>query len=130
MEGTSPTINGDGLTSRDFTFVENAVQANIKTLLYGISTLGHEQDALLMHEVFNVACGDQTSLNEMMAMLKEISGKSIDPKYGPERAGDVRHSKANIDKILDVIGYQPTIEFNEGLTIVYKWYLEKNNESI
>ena len=122
MEGTSPTINGDGLTSRDFTFVENAVQANIKTLLHGISTLGHEQEALLAHEVFNVACGDQISLNEMTAMLKVISGKSIDPKYGPERAGDVRHSKASVEKLNKLFNYVPQVRFRDGLMIVYDWY--------
>jgi UDP-N-acetylglucosamine 4-epimerase len=122
MEGTSPTINGDGLTSRDFTFVENVVQANIKTLLYGTSTLGNEQEALLAHEVFNVACGDQISLNEMTAMLKEISGKSIDPKYGPERAGDVRHSKASVEKLNKIFNYVPQVRFREGLKIVYDWY--------
>lgn len=122
MEGTSPTINGDGLTSRDFTFVENAVQANIKTLLHGTSTLGHEQEALLAHEVFNVACGDQISLNEMTAMLKVISGKSIDPKYGPERAGDVRHSKASVEKLNKLFNYVPQVRFRDGLMIVYDWY--------
>jgi UDP-N-acetylglucosamine 4-epimerase len=130
IDGTEPTINGDGLTSRDFTFVENVVQANIRTLLHGINTLEYQRDAILKHEVFNVACGDQTSLNKMIYMLREISGKSIEPKYSEERTGDVRHSKASIDKIIDVTGYKPTIEFSEGLNIVYKWYLEMNNESI
>jgi UDP-N-acetylglucosamine 4-epimerase len=124
MDGTEPTINGDGLTSRDFTFVENAVQANIKTLLHGITTTGQEQEALLTHEVFNVACGDQISLNELTAMLKEISGKNIDPKYGPERTGDVRHSKASIEKLNRVFNYVPQVRFRRGLMIVYAWYEE------
>jgi UDP-N-acetylglucosamine 4-epimerase len=124
MDGTEPTINGDGLTSRDFTFVENAVQANIKTLLYGITTTGQEQEALLIHDVFNVACGDQISLNELTAMLKEISGKNIDPKYGPERTGDVRHSKASIEKLNRVFNYVPQVRFRRGLMIVYAWYEE------
>jgi len=127
IHGTEPTIYGDGLTSRDFTFVENAVQANIRALLHGVNALEYKCDALVKHEVFNVACGDQTSLNTMISMLTEISGKSIQPIYGQERAGDVRHSKASVDKIVDVIGYQPTIEFEEGLNIAYKWYLEFNN---
>ncbi len=124
MAATAPTINGDGLTSRDFTFVENAVQANIKTLLHGISALGHKQEALLTHEVFNVACGDQISLNELTAMLKDISGKNIDSKYGPERAGDVRHSKASIEKLSRKFNYVPQIRFRRGLAIVYDWYEE------
>ncbi len=130
LKGTQPTINGDGLTSRDFTFVENAVQANIRALLHGISALDNNCDALEKHEVFNVACGYQTSLNEMISMLQVISGKVIEPIYGQERAGDVRHSKASIDKIIDSMGYQPTIDFEEGLNLVYKWYLETNNESV
>jgi UDP-N-acetylglucosamine 4-epimerase len=124
MDGTEPTINGDGLTSRDFTFVENAVQANIKTLLHDIMTTGQRQEALLAHDVFNVACGDQISLNELISMLKKISGKNIDPKYVPERAGDVRHSKASIIKISNQLGYFPKIRFLEGLNIVFEWYKE------
>lgn len=116
LDGTQPTINGDGKTSRDFTFVENAVQANIKAML---------ADNLSQHEVFNVACGDQISLNEMVCMLQKISSKMINAIYGPERTGDVRHSKASILKIENSIGYEPVIDFEKGLNIVYQWY-EKN----
>lgn len=122
LESNVPIINGDGLSSRDFTFVENAVQANIKTMLYGTAPLDEKQKGLSAHEVFNVACGDQISLNEMAAMLKEISGKNIDPKYGPERAGDVRHSRASIDKLEKFCGYQPKFRFKAGLDITYHWY--------
>jgi UDP-N-acetylglucosamine 4-epimerase len=114
-EGTAPTINGDGLTSRDFTFVENAVQANIKSLLV---------DELSLHEVLNVACGDQFSLNDMISMLNEISGQEIYANYGPERIGDVRHSKADIQKIKKMVSFDPIIKFNEGLKITYNWYLQ------
>jgi UDP-N-acetylglucosamine 4-epimerase len=114
-EGTAPTINGDGLTSRDFTFVENAVQANIKSLLV---------DELSLHEVLNVACGDQFSLNDMISMLNVISGQEIYANYGPERIGDVRHSKADIQKIKKMISFDPIIKFNEGLKITYNWYLQ------
>ena len=96
INNKKPTINGDGETSRDFTFVENAVQANIKAML----SLGLEN-----HEVFNVACGDQVSLNEMIHELNTLSSTQIEANYGPERKGDVKHSKANIDKIK---GNKPT----------------------
>ena len=87
---TTPTIYGDGLTNRDFTFVENAIQADIKAF---------ELVELLSHEVCNVACGDQVSLNETIWLLAEISGKDIQPTYGSERKGDVKYSKASTAKI-------------------------------
>ncbi len=113
IENTLPTINGDGLTSRDFTFVENAVQANIKAMLL---------PEISKHEVMNMACGDQVTLNEMIEMLNQISGKSIAANYGPERKGDVKHSKASIDKISQLLNYEPKFRFKMGLEIVFDWY--------
>jgi UDP-N-acetylglucosamine 4-epimerase len=113
INGRSPLINGDGLTSRDFTFVENAVQANVKAMLLPI---------IAKHEVMNVACGDQISLNQMVELLRKISQKEVVSSYGPERTGDIRHSKASIEKIKEIIGYNPKYYFEDGLTIVYKWY--------
>ncbi len=117
INGIQLVINGDGHTSRDFTFVENAVQANIKAMLSG---------SFNQHEVFNVACGDQTSLNEIAAMLQHISGKDITPIYGAERAGDVKHSKASIEKAQISLDYNPLFKFEEGLEIVYKFYQNLN----
>ncbi len=133
IEGTQPTINGDGLTSRDFTFVENAVQANVRAMLLGIgrneglesldgSKALNPLNILTSHTVFNTACGDQVTLNEMVDMLKAISGKDIAAHYGPERAGDVRHSKASIDKITQMLNYNPKFRFKDGLEIVFEWY--------
>jgi UDP-N-acetylglucosamine 4-epimerase len=116
LDGTQPTINGDGLTSRDFTFVENAVQANIKAMLL---------PSLNKHEVFNMACGDQVTLNEIIDMLKSISGKDIKANFGPERKGDVRHSKASIEKISTLLEYDPKIRFQSGLEFVFDWYKNK-----
>ncbi|MCK6612006.1 MAG: SDR family oxidoreductase [Bacteroidia bacterium] len=124
IEGTQPTINGDGLTSRDFTFVENAVQANIKALLKESLI---KESVTQTHEVFNTACGDQVSLNEMVTLLKKISNKNIDAKYGLERAGDVKHSKASIEKIKIELGYYPLFSFEDGLRISFNWY-RKNNQ--
>lgn len=108
-----PTINGDGFTSRDFTYIDNAVQANLRAFF---------ADNIEKHEIYNVACGEQTSLNEMITMLNEISGKSIIPKHGPERSGDVKHSKASIEKIKKDLGYMPEVYFKEGLEKVFSWY--------
>jgi len=115
IENVKPTIFGDGNTSRDFTFVENAIQANVKALLL---------PSLEKHEVFNVACGDQISLNEMIQNLNELCNSDIKPIYGPERTGDVRHSKASIEKIEKYIGYKPKFYFKDGLKIVFNWYKE------
>lgn len=113
IQGTRPTINGDGETSRDFTFVVNAVQANIRALL----ATGLEQ-----HEVFNVACGERISLNQMVAMLRDISQKDIEAVYVAERAGDVKHSLAATDKAQRMLGYQPTVDVATGLSLVYHYY--------
>ncbi len=119
LDGISPTINGDGLTSRDFTFVANAVQANEKALF--------TESSNALNEVYNVACGDQVTLNEMVEALRELTGKNINPIHGPERSGDVRHSQADISKIMDRLDYQPETLFREGLALVYSWY-EKHQD--
>ena len=118
IESTSVTINGDGLTSRDFTFVENAVQANIKAFEY------HSDQ----FQVFNVACGDQITLQDIFEILTEISSSQVGINYEVERKGDVKHSKASIKKVKDYLEYNPQILFREGLGIVYDWY--KNNQNI
>lgn len=115
IEGRSPTIFGDGETSRDFTYVENAIQANTLALFSGDAGL---------NEIYNVACGKRISLNEMVDALKEISGKEIEPDYEMERKGDVKHSLADISKIESKLGYKPNTHFREGLERVYNWYQE------
>lgn len=115
IENTQPIINGDGETSRDFTFVENAIQANVLAF----------ESSFESHEVFNIACSDQISLNEMIELLKKLSGNYIkDVKYAAERSGDVKHSMASIEKARKLLEYSPNIRFNDGLRIVYKWYSE------
>jgi UDP-N-acetylglucosamine/UDP-N-acetylgalactosamine 4-epimerase len=114
IEGKAPVINGDGKTSRDFTYVDNAVQANMLALFTD------RKEAL--NQIYNMACGEQTTLNEMVDMLKELSGKKIDPVYGPERPGDVKHSKADISKIKELLGYDPKMLFKDGLREIYQWY--------
>ena len=116
LENSSPTIFGDGNTSRDFTFIENVVQANIKALL---------NSDLEKHEVFNIACGNQTSLNEIVNSLEIISGHKLKPNYKKERIGDVKHSKADISKARNLLEYKPNIYFDEGLSITYDWYKQQ-----
>jgi UDP-N-acetylglucosamine 4-epimerase len=113
LAGSSPSIYGDGSTSRDFTFIENVVQANIKAIF---------KTELKRHEVLNVACGEQISLNETITLLKKISGIELPVIYKPNRKGDILHSKACIEKITNLLGYQPKFNFEKGLQIVYDWY--------
>jgi UDP-N-acetylglucosamine 4-epimerase len=112
-------INGDGTTSRDFCFVENAVQANILSVMTPEVKSG---------EIYNVAFGTKTSLNNLFDILKEIAhanGVIYDryPHYHDFRPGDVRHSLANIDKIKEDLGYEPLYSLNTGLIKCFPWYL-------
>jgi UDP-N-acetylglucosamine/UDP-N-acetylgalactosamine 4-epimerase len=124
IEGKAPIINGDGAHSRDFTFVDNAVFANELALF--------TENKSAVDTVYNVACGEQITLNDLVDMLREISGKDILPKYAPERPGDVKHSKADIGKIENHLGYTPKVRMFEGLKRVYEWnenlYRKSQNE--
>jgi UDP-N-acetylglucosamine 4-epimerase len=105
----SPIIFGDGETTRDFTFVENAIQANIKALL--------SKEPLDKHEVINIACGQQTSLLQLWKLICEQENVDVEPIFKPKRNGDILHSLANIDKAKRLINYEPTINVKEGLKI-------------
>lgn len=117
IEDRAPHIHGDGTTSRDFTYVENALHANDLALF--------ATDPGALNQVYNVACGEQVSLNEMVDMLCQITGKNIQATYGPERPGDVKHSKADISKIQRRLHYTPQVRMMEGLKRVYQYNLEK-----
>ena len=106
-------IYGDGLNSRDFTFVENAVQANVKMLSTNFKK----------HEVFNVGCGDETTLLDIIKILEECSGKKSKILFKDNRSGDVKHSKADIDKICSLVKYDPLFRISDGLNITFNWYL-------
>lgn len=115
------SINGDGETSRDFCFVENAVQANI----LAATTVNTEA----VNQVYNVAVGQRTSLNELFGLIKDIlaehcSGVSqVQPEYREFRGGDVRHSLADIGKAERLLGYQPTHNIKQGLSVALPWYV-------
>lgn len=107
LKKESPKIFGDGITARDFTYVENAIQANIKAMLSG--------DHIIQHEVVNIACGRQTSLLQIWDLLKKMETIDIAPVFMDERVGDIKFSMGNIDKAKKLIGYKPEVYFEEGL---------------
>jgi UDP-N-acetylglucosamine/UDP-N-acetyl-alpha-D-glucosaminouronate 4-epimerase len=110
-EQKAPTINGDGEQTRDFTFVENAVQANIRAMFASDKAV---------NEVFNIAYGQRISLNDLWTSLKQTSGIDLDANYGPPRQGDVRDSLADISKARKLLGYDPQFSVEEGLKVTWK----------
>ncbi|MET0244364.1 MAG: NAD-dependent epimerase/dehydratase family protein, partial [Flavitalea sp.] len=114
----APFINGDGETSRDFTFVENAVQANIKAMLY---------EPLMTHEVVNIAFGERTTLTQLWTGICALAGIDLPAKYRENRAGDVRHSLADISKAGTLIGYKPEVSVHDGLKLAFDWYSSNQN---
>ncbi len=110
---TPPTMNGDGEQTRDFTFVENAVQANIKAAF---------ADNKATNQVYNVAFGERISLNKLWASLQEASGVKLEATYGPPRLGDVRDSLADIDKANKMMGYNPKFNVQEGLKVTWDYF--------
>jgi len=115
LRGEQPTIFGDGEQSRDFTYIDNAVEANLLACQAPKSAAG---------EVFNVATGRSFSLNETFKLLQEITGYTGSPQYGPDRDGDVKHSLADISKAETGIGYKTIVNFEEGLNRTVAWYRE------
>ena len=120
LNNEPPTINGDGSHSRDFTYVDNAVQANI------LSLFTDTKEAV--NQVYNIACGEQTSLNELFDGLRKEAGITMQPVYGPERKGDVKHSLADISKAKELLGYNPLVTVKEGLKKTFNWYKEHHNK--
>ena len=117
QQGESPTIFGDGEQSRDFTFVANAVQANLKACLAPATDVSGK--------VFNVATGTRFSLNQTAEMLRKIIGFSGEVKYAEPRTGDVKHSLADIGLAQKHLGYFPDVSFEEGLKRTVEWYQEQ-----
>lgn len=107
-------INGDGEQSRDFTFVENAVQGNIKAMF--------SEDKEALGKVFNIAMGDKISVNQLFNLLKRITGSSLTASYREERKGDVKNSLADISKARAVLGYSPAVNVESGLRQTVEWF--------
>lgn len=112
LAGERPIIFGDGEQSRDFTFVSNVIDANWRAAT----------QPNVAGEAFNIGCGQQTSLNQLVAMMNGILGKTIEPQYEPSRKGDVRHSLADVSKARKMLGYTPLVSLEEGLRQVIDWY--------
>lgn len=115
-DGKSPTMHGDGEQTRDFTFVQNAVQANVRAFF---------AEDKAVNEVFNIAFGERTSLNQLWDKLKSISEKEIEAIYGPPRRGDVRDSLANIEKANNLMNYKPLYSVSEGLKITWEAFMKQ-----
>lgn len=119
MQGKSPKINGNGEQSRDFTYVENVVDINISTLF------NDQPDS--WNNIYNVACGYKTSLNQLYQQIAELVGYSGKPVYGPERKGDIRDSLADISKATTLLKYHPKFSIQQGLQQAHDWY--KKNQA-
>ena len=114
LQGNSPTIDGDGEQSRDFTYVANAVHANLLAC--------HAEG--VAGEVFNIGCGEQTSVNQLASIIGETMEADAKPVYGSPRPGDVRHSRADISKAQRLLGYKPQVDLKTGLRRTVDWFLE------
>jgi UDP-N-acetylglucosamine 4-epimerase len=122
MNHESPIINGDGSYSRDFTYIDNVVQMNIRSIV--------SKNKNAINTVYNVACGERTDLKQLLTLLKEnlsqfdpkIAG--IEPVFGPNRIGDIPHSLASIDKAKELLGYSPQYDIKNGLREAVSWYWE------
>ncbi len=115
MNGETPTINGDGMQSRDFTYIENVIEANLKACLAPHEAAGN---------AFNIAYGGREYLIDIYYSLTRALGKDIEPNFGPDRAGDIKHSNADISKAREMLGYDPDYDFDSGLKLAIDWYVE------
>jgi UDP-N-acetylglucosamine 4-epimerase len=122
MKHEVPLINGDGSVSRDFTYIDNVVQANF------LAAVVSDKNAL--NQVYNVAHGERTTLNQLFFIIRNIAAEYdkeilvIEPKYGPDRAGDIAHSLASVEKAGRLLHYSPEFNVEQGLKEAVKWYWE------
>lgn len=113
MNDEVPTINGDGKQSRDFTYIDNVIEANLKCCLASSDVGG---------ESFNIAYGGREYLIDIYYGLCRALGKDVEPIFGPDRVGDIKHSNADISKAKNLIGYEPKYSFDDGIKIAIEWY--------
>ena len=122
MAHEAPNINGDGEYSRDFTYIDNVIQMNMLALT--------TENSEAVNQIYNTAFGDRTTLNQLVDYLREFLGekdpaiKAIEPTHGPNRAGDIPHSLASIDKARRLLGYDPKYSMRDGLREAVDWYWE------
>lgn len=115
IDGEVPTINGDGKQSRDFTYIENVIEANLKACLAPSDVAG---------QAFNIAFGGREYLIDIYYGLTKALGVNREPNYGPDRAGDIKHSNADISKAKKLLGYDPDWSFERGIEVAIEWYKE------
>ena len=115
LNNEAPTINGDGKQSRDFTYIDNVIEANLKACKAGSQAAG---------ESFNIAYGGREYLLDIYYSLCSALDKKIEPNFGPERAGDIKHSNADINKARNLLGYDPLYSFEDGIKLAIDWYKE------
>ena len=115
INGEVPTINGDGKQSRDFTYIDNVIQANLKACLAPSEAAGN---------VFNIAFGSREYLIDIYYGLTKSLGVDVEPKFAPDRKGDIKSSNADISKARDLLGYNPEYSFNDGIELTIEWYKE------
>lgn len=115
MNGEQPTINGDGKQSRDFTYIDNVIEANLKACLASSDAAG---------EAFNIGAGGREYLIDVYYELCKALGKETEPLFGPPRAGDIRDSNADIGKARELLGYNPVYDFAAGIALAIDWYKE------
>lgn len=115
LNDEQPIINGDGQQSRDFTYIENVIEANLKACLAPQEAAG---------EAFNIAYGGREYLIDIYYTLTRALGKNIEPQFGPDRKGDIKHSNADISKAKELLGYNPQYDFERGLYEAIEWYTE------
>jgi UDP-N-acetylglucosamine 4-epimerase len=115
MNDEAPTINGDGKQSRDFTYIENVIEANLKACAAGSEAAG---------QAYNIAYGGREYLIDIYDILAKSLGKEIEPQYGPDRKGDIKHSNADISKAREMLHYEPEWNFRDGIAESIKWYRE------
>lgn len=115
LNGEVSTINGDGRQSRDFTYIDNVIEANLKACLGSHEAAG---------EVFNIAYGSREYLLDIFYELAEALGVKCEPEFGPDRAGDIKHSNADINKAKRLLGYEPEWDFQRGIRAAIEWYKE------
>lgn len=115
LHGEVPTINGDGKQSRDFTYIENVIEANLKACLGSHDAAG---------QAFNIAYGGREYLIDIYYGLTKALGVDIEPNFGPDRAGDIKHSNADISKAKELLGYDPDWSFDRGIQAAIEWYKE------
>jgi UDP-glucose 4-epimerase len=114
LRGEQPTVYGDGEQSRDFTFVDNVVDANLRACKAPADQVAGQ--------AFNAATGGRVTLNQMYTMLQKLTGYNKPPLHGPERVGDIKYSHSDISRIRQAMGYEPSVIFEEGLRRTVEWY--------